>query len=186
MPSSPRAAILLAPGFEEIEAIIPIDILRRASFQVTSLGTEPNPITASRGTRHLADEPLSPEHCDRLWDILILPGGVEGTKHLRENPLVKKMILNHFQSQKWIAAICAAPSILIDLQLLKAHPYTLHPSLHTTFSSPLLQTHQRVVVSKPFITSLAAGSALEFSYEIVRQLSGESTLQTINAGVCFP
>lgn len=178
----PSALLLLAPGFEEIEAITPIDILRRASFDVTSLSTISGPLLASRGTRHLADQSLD-AYPGSLADVLILPGGVEGTKNLADDPRVHKIILDHYQNGKWIAAICAAPTILMNLNLLKNHPFCAHPSLHESLANTFLQANSRVVVSKPFITSLAAGSSLEFSYEIIRQILGEAEVQKVDQGV---
>jgi 4-methyl-5(b-hydroxyethyl)-thiazole monophosphate biosynthesis len=175
--------IFLAPGFEEIEAITPIDILRRASMTVTSMGTVKGSIMASRQTTHLADCFIE-EGVDRSWDLLILPGGVEGTANLLKNPLVERMVRRQHGEGKWIAAICAAPTILEAWGLLNEREFTSHPSVQGSLQSEGLRGEKRVVVSGRLITGLAAGSAMEFSYEIVRQLLGEEKLREVEKGVC--
>ncbi len=179
------ALVLLAPGFEEIEAITVIDILRRAEIETVVAGLTTNPIVASRQTRHLADIHLADVDSGRRFEIVILPGGVEGAKNLAASSRVRDWLFRQRERDQWVGAICAAPTAL------KAHGFldedtklTSHPSVQGEFAQTQVQPGHRVVVEKNLITSLAAGSAMEFAFEIVRQLRGSEAVDKVNQGVC--
>ena len=181
------ALVFLAPGFEEIEAITVIDILRRAEIETIVAGLTTNPIPASRQTRHLADVHLADVDPACEFEIVILPGGVEGAKRLGESPLVGAWLNRQRERNAWVAAICAAPTALQAHRWLRDdQKVTSHPSVQKQFPAAQMQSNQRVVVDEKgrLITSLAAGSALEFAYVIVRQLRGEDAVKAVNAGVC--
>ncbi len=178
------ALVFLAHGFEEIEAITVIDILRRAEIETIVAGLATNPIPASRRTRHLADIHLADVDPTRKFEIVVLPGGVEGAKNLAESPLVRDWLFRQRERDQWVAAICAAPTVLLAHGWLKPeHKVISHPSVHAQFPAGQIQSVKRVVVDGKLITSLAAGSAMEFAFEIVRQLRGPSVLTKVNQGV---
>lgn len=180
------ALVILAPGFEEIEAITPIDVLRRAGIEVTVAGTVSGPITAARQTRHLADVDLDTVK-DKTFDIVILPGGNEGTENLKKDARVKAITNRQKNAGKWVAAICAAPTVLLANGWIEpAHSLTCHPSVQNQIPMDQLDKKARVVVSDKLITSLAAGSAMEFAYAIVEQLLGKEAVAKVNAGVVAP
>jgi DJ-1 family protein len=179
------ALVLLAPGFEEIEAITVIDLLRRAEIETVVAGLTTNPLIASRKTRHLADVHLADVAPETEFEIVILPGGVEGSKHLASNPRVGEWLIRQRERGDWVAALCAAPTAL------RAHGWlapeakiVAHPSVQNQFPAGQIQAGQRVVVDGKLITSLAAGSAMEFAFEIVRQLRGPEMAARVNEGVC--
>lgn len=179
------ALVLLAHGFEEIEAITVIDILRRAEIETTLAGLAMNPLLAARKTRHLADVHLADIDPAREFEIVVLPGGVEGAKHLAESKLVGEWLNRQRERDQWVAAICAAPTALLAHGWLKAEQkITSHPSVQAQFPAGQIQKDKRVVVDGKLITSLAAGSAMEWSFEIVRQLRGEKAVRKVNEGVC--
>ena len=179
------ALVFLAPGFEEIEAITVIDILRRAEIETIVAGLTTNPIPAARQTRHLADIHLADVDPAREFEIVVLPGGVEGAKRLGESPLVGAWLNRQRERNAWVAAICAAPTALQAHGWLRDdQKVTSHPSVQKQFPAAQMQSAKRVVVDEKLITSLAAGSALEFAYEIIRQLRGEDAVKAVNAGVC--
>jgi DJ-1 family protein len=181
------ALVFLAPGFEEIEAITVIDILRRAEIETIVAGLATNPIPAARQTRHLADIHLADVDPAREFEIVILPGGAEGAKRLGESVLVKGWLDRQRERGAWVAAICAAPTALQAHGWLRPEQkVTSHPSVQKQFPATQMQGGQRVVIDEKgkLITSLAAGSAMEFAYEIVRQLRGEAAVKAVNAGVC--
>jgi len=179
------ALVFLAPGFEEIEAITVIDVLRRAEIETVVAGLTTNPIPASRQTRHLADIHLADVDAGREFEIIVLPGGVEGAKRLGENPLVRAWLDRQRERGAWVAAICAAPTALQAQGWLRPEQkVTSHPSVQKQFPAAQMQSDKRVVVDGKLITSLAAGSAMEFAYEIVRQLRGADAVTKVNAGVC--
>ena len=179
------ALVLLAPGFEEIEAITVIDILRRAEIDTVTAGLAPNPILAARHTKHLADILLADVDPARKFQIVVLPGGAEGAKNLAESPLVRDWLMRQRERDQWVAAICAAPAALLAHGWLKPeHKIVSHPSVQDQFPAGQIQSHARVVVDGKLITSLAAGSAMEFAFEIVRQLRGNDAIAKVNQGVC--
>jgi 4-methyl-5(b-hydroxyethyl)-thiazole monophosphate biosynthesis len=178
------ALVFLAPGFEEIEAITVIDILRRAEIETVVAGLVTNPIPAARHTRHLADIHLADVAPTREFEVVVLPGGVEGAKHLAESPLVRDWLNRQRKRGQWVAAICAAPTALLAHGWLEPEQKIIsHPSVHARFPAGQIQPTERVVVDGKLITSLAAGSAMEFAYEIVRQLRGSDAVSKVNQGV---
>jgi DJ-1 family protein len=178
------ALVILAPGFEEIEGITVIDVLRRAEIETVTAGLAPGPITAARQTKHLADVLLSEVDPAREFEIVVLPGGAEGARHLAESPLVRDWLLRQRERGQWVAAICAAPTALLTHGWLKPeHKLVSHPSVQAQFSASQMQSNERVVVDGKLITSLAAGSAMEFAFTIVRCLRGPETVAKVNQGV---
>jgi len=178
------ALVLLAPGFEEIEAITVIDILRRAEIETTVAGLTTNPIPASRHTRHLADIHLADVDPAKEFEVVVLPGGTDGSKRLAESKLVGDWLFRQRERDQWVAAICAAPTALLAHGWLRPdHKIISHPAVHAEFPAGQIQESKRVVVDGKLITSMAAGSAMEWAYEIVRQLRGSDAVRTINQGV---
>jgi 4-methyl-5(b-hydroxyethyl)-thiazole monophosphate biosynthesis len=178
------ALVFLAPGFEEIEGITVIDILRRAEIETVVAGLTTNPIMAARQTRHLADVHLADVDPAREFEIVVLPGGTEGAKHLAKSPLVRDWLLRQRERDQWVAAICAAPTALLAHGWLRPEQKIIsHPSVHAAFPAGQVQDGARVVVDGKLITSLAAGSAMEFAFAIVRQLRGASSVTKVNQGV---
>jgi 4-methyl-5(b-hydroxyethyl)-thiazole monophosphate biosynthesis len=178
------ALVFLAPGFEEIEGITVIDILRRAEIETLVAGVVTNPIMAARHTRHLADVYLADVDPARNFEVVVLPGGAEGAKHLGESRLVREWLGRQRERDQWVAAICAAPTALQAHGWLRPEQKIIsHPSVHAEFPAGQVQDGQRVVVDGKLITSLAAGSAMEFAYEIVRQLRGSDAVSKMNQGV---
>lgn len=178
------ALVFLAPGFEEIEGITVIDILRRAEIETVTAGLAPGPITAARQTKHLADVLLAEVDPAREFEIVVLPGGAEGAKHLAESALVRDWLVRQRERGQWVGAICAAPTALLAHGWLGPEQKIVsHPSVQAQFPAGQMQASERVVVDGRLITSLAAGSAMEFAYEIVRRLRGAEAVAKVNQGV---
>ena len=178
------ALVFLAPGFEDIEGITVIDILRRAEIETIVAGLVTNPIPAARHTRHLADVHLADVDPAREFEIVVLPGGAEGARHLSESALVRDWLMRQRERDQWVAAICAAPTALLVHGWLRPEQKIIsHPSVQARFPAGQIQDATRVVVDGKLITSLAAGSAMEFAFEIVRQLRGSDAVSQINQGV---
>jgi len=178
------ALVFFAPGFEDIEGITVVDILRRAEIETVVAGLVSNSITAARQTKHLADVLLADISPDREFEIVILPGGVEGARHLAESPLVRDWLIRQRERNQWVAAICAAPTALLAHGWLKPEEKIIsHPTVQAQFPAGQVQATERVVVDGKLITSLAAGSAMEFAFEIVRQLRGADAVVRVNQGV---
>jgi DJ-1 family protein len=179
------ALVLLARGFEEIEAVTVIDLLRRAEIETVVAGLETNPIVASRRTRHLADIHLADVATETDFEIVVLPGGVEGARNLAQSPLVRGWLDRQRERDRWVAALCAAPTALLAHGWLRpGQKIVAHPTVQDQFPAGQVQADQRVVVDGKLITSLAAGSAMEFAFEIVRRLRGADAAEKVNQGVC--
>ncbi|MBN2425640.1 MAG: DJ-1/PfpI family protein [Calditrichaceae bacterium] len=169
------ALILLSPGFEEIEAITVIDLLRRASIEVTTAGLDTNLITGSHQISVKADEFY--KDCDQMkFDILILPGGQPGTNNMKKDPLILSWIKQRFESKKWIAAICAAPIILYEAGIAKGLKLTSYPSEEHVFIDSIY-LKQPVVTDGCVITGRGVGTAIDFSLEIITKLIGKKTAE---------
>ncbi|RRJ97545.1 DJ-1 family protein [Opitutaceae bacterium TAV4] len=177
----PTVLAILPEGFEELEAVAPIDVLRRAGAQVTLASDTDNLRVTGRNQLTLqADFPLS-FVSETLYDLLLIPGG-PGVKNLRANTRVRECVLRHHQHHKWIAAICAAPTVLADAGLLTGRRYTAHPSVASELTC--LLPDQRVVVDGNIITSRGAGTALDFGLKLVEVLFNPYAAQEIARSIC--
>ena len=179
--STPRVLIPLAPGFEEIEAITIIDILRRAGIEVVVAGLVDGPIEASRKTHHLADTSLEKVYRQN-FDAIVLPGGQPGTNHLKSDQRLGECLLHHARAGKLIAAICAAPIVLHGLGMLTEKRITSHPSVRDQLSGAHY-LEERVVLDGSLLTSRGPGTAMEFAYKLVELLRGANLVSEINQGV---
>ena len=162
--------IFLAPGFEEIEAVTVIDVLRRADIQVTVAGLEEGLITGSHGITIQADTSVDKIRSES-FDMVVLPGGLPGTNHLRDDPRVKAFLKEMAGSDKYTCAICAAPVVLQAADLVQGKAVTSHPVVQTDMKETDYR-EERVVVDGKVVTSRGPGTAMEFSLELVRILAG--------------
>jgi 4-methyl-5(b-hydroxyethyl)-thiazole monophosphate biosynthesis len=171
--------VTLAPGFEEIETITVVDILRRAGARVTLAATVSGVLEGSRGIKVAADAMLDAV-MDKEFDLICLPGGQPGTDNLNKDPRIEKL-LQKMQSQgKYIAAICAAPLVLQKSGIIENRPMTCHPSVQSQFNKYL---DDRVVIDGKVITSQSPGTAMEFALKLVEILFGVERMEKVNAGV---
>ena len=177
----PTVLAILAEGFEEIEATTPIDLLRRAGVEVTvaALGDGIH-VTGRSGLTMHADTTLSAV-ADREFDCIFLPGG-PGVKHLRADPRVVPLVRRFHASSRWVAAICAAPTVLHDAGLLLGRRYTAHFSVASEL--PNILELERVVRDGRIITSRGAGTALEFGLELVNVLVSPEKAADVSRSVC--
>ena len=171
----------LATGFEEIEAITIIDILRRAGATVITAGLEKRNVVGSHDIHLLADSVLA-EEMDKDWDLVVLPGGVPGTPNLLADERIIKLIRNHNSTGKLIGAICAAPAVLEKAGLLADKPATIHPAWAEKLDTAKY-TGARVEMADKIITGKSAGTAMEFAFKLVEQLFGAEKVAEINQGV---
>lgn len=176
-----KVLVALAPGFEEIETITVVDILRRAGARVVLAATIEGPVEGSRGVTVLPDT-LIDQVDDREFDLVVLPGGQPGTENLQNSETVMTIIQNMHQSHKLIAAICAAPTILYSAGILKNTAVTSHPSVKVQLEG-INYSEERVVVDGNIVTSRSPGTALEFALKLAEILFGTDRRDTVNQGV---
>lgn len=176
-----RALIILHPGFEEMEAIAPIDLLSRAGVEVVQASVDSEPLVTGRsGITLKATQQLS--EVGNEFDVTILPGG-PGIMKLRQHPQICQQLKQQIASGGIVACICAAPLLLKDAGLFNGLAYTAHPST----SEELDQADSKAVVSDgQVITSRGAGTATEFALAIVEKLCGSKSAKEIANAICWP
>ncbi len=178
----PSVLAILADGFEEIETVTPIDLLRRAGVQVTTASRSSDLHVKGRSNLVLqADCRLETLAAPCSFDCLFLPGG-PGVKLMREDRRVKGLVQDYAQAKKWLAAICAAPVILADAGLLQGKRYTAHPSVANELHQIL--AGMRVVVEGRVITSRGAGTSLDFGLALVEHLVSPAKAREIAGAIC--
>jgi 4-methyl-5(b-hydroxyethyl)-thiazole monophosphate biosynthesis len=175
MANRKQVLVPLAEGFEEIEAAIIIDVLRRAEIKVVVAGLGALDVTGAHALRFGADRELAGlEGAD--FDAVVLPGGMPGAKHLRESPLLLAIVREAAAAGKLVAAVCAAPTALEAAGLLagrKATSFPGYPLPSATFSE------ERVVVDGNLVTSRGPGTAFDFALQLVAMLSGQELAQKL-------
>lgn len=177
----PTVLAILAEGFEEIEALAPVDLLRRAGAEVTTAALgETMHVTGRSGITLHADTTLAAVE-QKLFDCVFLPGG-PGVKHLRADPRVRAVVLRHQSPTRWTAAICAAPTVLNDAGLLRGRRYTAHHSVANELTAIL--PDQRVVADGQILTSRGAGTAIDFGLFLVEKLFSPEKRDEIARSVC--
>ncbi|MBT4212641.1 MAG: DJ-1 family protein [Porticoccaceae bacterium] len=170
-----QALVPIADGSEEIEAVTIIDVLRRAGVEVTvaSVGVgKTKQITAARGTNIVADSFIA-DCADKAWDLIAVPGGIEGADHLAASEILDQLLRSQAQQGKFYAAICAAPAVVLGSKgLLADKTATSHPRFYQSLIAKEVDTESRVVVDGNCITSQGPGTAIDFALELVEQICG--------------
>ena len=165
-----QVAVVLAPGFEEVEAVAIIDVLRRAGCDATLIAMSDEVLV--RGAHDIqvcAELPLSELTDADEFDAIVLPGGIPGATNLAADPAVLALCRSVYEDGAIVAAICAAPLALHAVGLLQGHRVTAYPGVEAKLPG-CQYTGANVEVDRRVITGKAAGTALEFSLELVRQL----------------
>ncbi|KAI0980699.1 hypothetical protein GJ496_003441 [Pomphorhynchus laevis] len=182
-----KAMILLAEGAEEIETIVVVDILRRASINVSVCAIGKQMIKCSRDVIIVGDCVLSEKCCPAAdFDLVYMPGGLGGTKVLCDNKIVGSILEDFIKADKWICAMCAAPTVFIHHgNLLNDHKITSHPSVKEDMLKAGYSNYSedRVVVDRKLITSRGPGTALEMALKIVEEIVGVEEAQEIAAAI---
>ncbi len=183
--SMKRALVPLADGFEEIEGITIIDVLRRADIDVVTASLHDGPVEASRKTRHLADTTLDAV-VDDYFDMIVLPGGTTGVLNLQDDTRLQDLLQRHHSQQRLIGAICAAPNLLRNNQILNEQDrFTAFPG-SLKLAKGGQYSDDRVVRSGTVTTSTSAGSAFEFALDLVEQLCGKHVRARVHDALYLP
>lgn len=178
------ALVFMANGTEEIEAVVMVDLLRRAGANVTIVGAN-DIIHCSRDVRILPDMPIHKLNETKLYDLVYLPGGANGVQNLIEIPKVYDVLVNHLAQKKLVAAICAAPTILSTLNLLKStQKITSHPSVKDELIN-YNYSEETIVDDNNIITSRGAGTVFELAFYVIEKLFGTETKEKVQQQIVW-
>jgi len=166
-----RILVPLAEGFEEIEAVAIVDVLRRAGLEVTTASLRPGPVTGAHGIALEADVELGALEA-ATFDVLVLPGGMPGTTNLMEDERVLAAVRALHAAGRPTAAICAAPLVLARAGVIGGVAVTSHPSVRGRLGDADVRSEPRVVRSGTVVTSQGPGTAIEFALALVSDLVG--------------
>lgn len=175
--------VLLAEGFEELEAMAPVDLLRRAGASVQTVSiTKDKIVTGARGIPAVADILLEDVHFEAM-EMLVLPGGYPGYENLEKCLAVLELLQAAHEEKKTIAAICGAPSVPGKMGLLKGQKATCYPGMEDTLGCDFAEG--AVVESGHFITSRGAGTAVDFALALVAKAVSPEKAAEIAKGIVY-
>ena len=176
-----KVIVFLAEGFEEIEAISIIDVLRRAEVSVTTVSiSKEKQVKGAHNVPVVADK-LFDEVNFASYDMIVLPGGMPGAKNLQEHEGVKKQV-EVFEKDKHVGAICAAPMVLGGMGLLKGRRATCYPGFEAELIGATI-TNEEVTVDGNIITGKGPAFAMKFALQLVETLAGKATRNEVSNGL---
>ncbi len=164
--------MFLADGFEEVEALAPLDLLRRAGIDVKTVGIGSKQITGAHGITVFAD--LAEDETSDTADAVILPGGMPGTLNLDASATVERTLLDTANAGGYICAICAAPRVLGRLALLDGKRFTCYPGTEELIPNGIY-TAERVTVDGKAVTARGMGCAVDFGLTLIELFCGKET-----------
>lgn len=173
--------MFLAEGFEEVEALAPLDLLRRAGLSVKTVGIGGKTVTGAHGISVVADL-ADTDYADEAPELIFLPGGMPGTLNLAASEVVQNAIATAAKTNAYLAAICAAPSILGDLGLLRGKEAICYPGFEERLVGATL-SQKRVVRDGKILTAAGMGVAVEFGLAIVEELLGKNKAEELRRAV---
>ena len=178
-----KVVVFLAEGFEDVEAVTPIDFLRRAGVEVTIVGVGAKVITSAHGIRMEADVELEALEDETSYDGLVCPGGMPGAENIASEQRILDMIDSFNLEGKTVAAICASPGVILARTgALKGRKATSYPGFEKYFGDTTEASTDRVVVDGNLITSRGPGTSAEFSIELIRRFADDDTAEKIKSG----
>jgi len=172
-----KVAVYFATGYEELEALSVVDVLRRAKIDVVMVGIDGKTVASARNIHVFMDTTIE-ELDHETVDMIVLPGGVPGVNNLSQSQSVIQNIKAFKEQGKWLAAICAAPSILGENDLLVGERATCYPG-YEKYLKGCDYVDERVVVSHQVITGKGAGASLEFALAILEVIQGSEAAHKI-------
>jgi len=181
--SPKKVVVVLAPGFEEIEASAPIDIMRRAGLEVTIAGLDDVNVKGANGITFVADKLLAGIDI-MTYDGIVLPGGLPGAENLAKSAMLNAMVKTATKERKIVAAICAAPAlVLAPLGILNGHHATCYPGMEKNFPEKTVYEKADVVTDRSIITASGPGTAMLFGLAIVERMVDKKTAAGLEEGL---
>lgn len=176
--------VLLGAGFEEAEAVVPVDLLRRGGAEVSLVSLEGEIVPSSHGIPVKADLSLDQVDPDAV-ELVFLPGGLGGVKALKADPRVPQLVRRVLDRGGYAAAICAGPTLLASWGLLEGKKAVCYPGMENEMAGALIQSSVPFVVDGHIITGEAAGSAFPFGLKLLELLRGAETAQEVRNAVHY-
>ncbi len=175
-----RVLVPLAQGCEELEAITITDLLVRAGVDVTTAGLDDQPVTASRGTTIIPDTTID-SVLDQTFDLIVLPGGLPGADHLRDDANVQALLKNHAGEGRYIGAICAAPKAVAEAGLLDGKKATAYPGVLEALNDNRIEVKNSAIeIDGNIVTSRGPGTAMDFALMLIELLEGPAKKEEVN------
>jgi 4-methyl-5(b-hydroxyethyl)-thiazole monophosphate biosynthesis len=183
-----RVLVPLSPGFEEIEAVTVIDVLRRAGFEVVAAGAQgAEPIRASNGVVITPDAALA-DVIHQDWSLVAIPGGLPNTANLSEHEPLLHLIRERYEAHQPLAAICAAPKVLEAAGITAEVELTSHPIVQKDLTDAVKAYREEEVVDdpqRPVTTSRGAGTAMQWALHLVERLGGREKRESVEVGLAL-
>ncbi len=170
--------MLLGTGFEETEAIAPLDLLRRAGVEILTVGIDGKVVTGSHKVKVEADITIGEMDLTDL-DMVVIPGGLGGVASLRACPAALDVLKFAWDNGKYVAAICAGPTVLADLGITDGLKATCYPGQEKNMGSAQMQENAAVVTDGRLITGTSAGCAIPFGLALVEALKGKEAAEKV-------
>jgi 4-methyl-5(b-hydroxyethyl)-thiazole monophosphate biosynthesis len=175
-----QVLVPLAQGCEELEAITITDLLVRAGITVTTAGLDKQPVTASRGITIIPDTSIDAV-LDKTYDLIVLPGGLPGADHLRDDENIQKLLKNHADKGKYIGAICAAPKAMAAAGLLEGKKATAYPGVLEALGNEQIDVKDSAIeIDGNIVTSRGPGTAMDFALTLIELLEGPAKRDEVN------
>lgn len=179
-----KVCIFLADGFEEIEGLTVVDLLRRSEIHIDMVSImKKKEINGAHGIQIMADCLFEEENFEDI-DMLVLPGGMPGTLNLEAHKELNQLLISFAKSKKKIAAICAAPRVLGDLGILKGKRAVCYPGNEARLVGATV-SEEKVMIDDNIITSRGLGTAIEFSLAIIETLKGPEEAERIKKAIIY-
>ena len=170
--------VLLGTGFEETEAIVPVDLMRRAGVQVLTVGINGRTVYGGHGIGVEADITLSEMDLTDL-EMIVLPGGLGGVASIRASKEAMEAIAFAYENHRYVAAICAGPSVLADLHITDGKNATCYPGCEEGMGSAVIAENAACITDGRLITGTSAGCAIPFGLALITALKGEQAANTV-------
>ena len=181
-----RVLVPLAQGFEELEAVTIVDLLRRGGIEVVTAGLVAEPVTASRGTTLVPDTTLD-DVADASFDMVVLPGGQPGAANLDADARIHRLLQRQASEGLWCAAICAAPLVLAGAGLLEGRAATSYPGALDVAKHPNIRLREDPVVTDgKIVTSRGPGTAMDFALHLIELLAGRARRDEVETKLLRP
>ena len=179
-----KVLVLLAEGFEEMEAVITSDLCIRAGLDVCTAGIDGIDVTGSHGLSLIADCELV--DIDDEFDAIVIPGGMPGAKNIADNDMAMELIQAHADAGKLICAICAAPGVTLgNTDILSGRKATCFPGCQDNFKSDVKYVDEMAVTDGNVITAKGPGAAPAFAFAIIKALLGQEAVDKVRSGSFF-